>query len=213
MTAKQIVYSRSARRAHPPRRQHPRRRRQGHARPEGPQRRHREELRLAGRHEGRRHRRQGDRARRQAREHGRADGARGRVARRATRPATARRPPPCSRRRSTRRASRLVEAGHNPMDLKRGIDAAVAAIVAEVKKLVHADEGQGARSRRSARSAPTATPTIGNMLADAMEKVGKEGVITVEEAKGMSRRARGGRGHAVRPRLPLAVLRHRTRRR
>ena len=46
--------------------------------------------------------------------------------------------------------------------------------------------------------------TIGNMLADAMEKVGKEGVITVEEAKGMESPARDRRGHAVRPRLPLA---------
>jgi chaperonin GroEL len=41
-----------------------------------------------------------------------------------------------------------------------------------------------------------------------MEKVGKEGVITVEEAKGSRIRARCRRGHAVRPRLPLALLRH-----
>ena len=52
---------------------------------------------------------------------------------------------------------------------------------------------------------------IGDMLAEAMEKVGKEGVITVEESKTRGDDARSRRGHAVRPRLPLAVLRHRSR--
>ena len=56
----------------------PQRRGQGHARPQGPQRRARQELRRAADHQGRRDRRQGDRALRQVREHGRADGARGR---------------------------------------------------------------------------------------------------------------------------------------
>ena len=72
------------------------------------------------------------------------------------------------------------------MDLKRGIDAAVEAVRRRAQEARHADQGQGARSPRSAPSAPTATTTIGKMLADAMEKVGKEGVITVEEAKGMT---------------------------
>ena len=58
------------------RRRHPRQRREGHARPQGPQRRHRQVLRRSAHHQGRRHRRQGDRARRQVREHGRPDGAR-----------------------------------------------------------------------------------------------------------------------------------------
>jgi chaperonin GroEL len=49
---------------------------------------------------------------------------------------------------------------------------------------------------------------IGKIIADAMEKVGKDGVITVEEAKSARDRARRRRGHAVRPRLPLALLRH-----
>ena len=108
---------------------------------------------------------------------------------------------------------KLVEAGHNPMDLKRGIDAAVAAIVAEIKKLSTPDEGQGAhrpgrhhqRQRRHRRSA-TCSPTRWRRSA-------RKGVITVEEAKGMDVGARGRRGHAVRPRLPLAVLRDRTPRR
>ena len=52
-------------------------------------------------------------------------------------------------------------------------------------------------------------PTIGKIIAEAMEKVGKDGVITVEEAKTLETDARRRRGHAVRPRLPLAVLRDR----
>ena len=46
--------------------------------------------------------------------------------------------------------------------------------------------------------------TIGNLIAEAMEKVGKDGVITVEESKSAGDRPGRGRGHAVRPRLPLA---------
>ena len=53
--------------------------------------------------------------------------------------------------------------------------------------------------------------TIGKIIADAMEKVGKDGVITVEEAKTLETVAGRRRGHAVRPRLPLALLRHRPR--
>src|ERR1019366_857380 len=68
---------------------------------------------------------------------------------------------------------KLVEAGVNPMDLKRGIDAAGAVIVAEVKKLATPTKDK------------TTIAQVGTILADAMEKVGKEGVITVEEAKGM----------------------------
>ena len=106
--------------------------------PEGPQRHHREELRLAHGHQGRRHRRQGDRARGQVREHGRADGEGGRVARPPTSPATA--PPPrrCSPRRSSARAASSSSAGMNPMELKRGIDKAVEAIVGELREAVEA---------------------------------------------------------------------------
>src|SRR6478672_10408031 len=63
-----------------------------------------------------------------------------------------------------------VTAGANPMELKRGIDRAVEAVVEQLKTL----------------SVPSAgNKEIGNLIADAMEKVGKDGVITVEEAKGL----------------------------
>ena len=78
----------------------------------------------------------------------------------------------------------LVEAGHNPMDIKRGIDKAVTAIVAEVKKLAVPTKDKKNIAQVGTISANGDT-TIGEMLADAMEKVGKEGVITVEEARGM----------------------------
>src|SRR5580692_7315690 len=80
---------------------------------------------------------------------------------------------------------RLVEAGHNPMDIKRGIDAAVEAIVAEIKKLATPTKDKAHIAQVGTISANGDTE-IGNMLANAMEKVGKEGVITVEEAKGMT---------------------------
>ena len=108
-----------------------------------------------------------------------------------------------------REGLKMVAAGHSPIELKRGIDIAVAR-----------------DRRRAARSSPSPRATaseiaqvgtisanndaeIGNILADAMEKVGKEGVITVEENKGARHDARRRRGHAVRSRLPLAVLRDR----
>ncbi|MCL2449857.1 MAG: chaperonin GroEL [Polyangiaceae bacterium] len=78
---------------------------------------------------------------------------------------------------------KLVEAGANPMELKRGIDAAVARVVAEVKKLSTPTKDKGTIAQVGTISA-NGDVTIGTMLADAMEKVGKEGVITVEEAKG-----------------------------
>src|SRR5580698_308870 len=79
---------------------------------------------------------------------------------------------------------KLVEAGANPMDIKRGIDLAVAAVIAEVKKLSTPTKDKTTIAQVGTISANGDT-TIGTMLADAMEKVGKEGVITVEEAKGM----------------------------
>jgi len=62
---------------------------------------------------------------------------------------------------------KMVSAGHDPMTLKRGIDKAVSALTAELKTLSNND------------------PTIGEIIGEAMSKVGKEGVITVEEAKGL----------------------------
>src|ERR1700744_3411559 len=83
-----------------------------------------------------------------------------------------------------REGGKAVAAGMNPMDLKRGIDIAVAAIVDELK----------ARSKKITTQAETAQvgtisangeTEIGKMIAEAMQKVGNEGVITVEEAKGI----------------------------
>src|SRR6202453_523751 len=79
---------------------------------------------------------------------------------------------------------KLVEAGVNPMDLKRGIDAATAAVVAEIKKLAVPTKDKATIAQVGTISA-NGDAGIGQMLAEAMEKVGKEGVITVEEAKGM----------------------------
>ena len=76
MAAKDVKFSRDARERILARRRYPRRCSEGDARPQGPQRRHRQELRRSAHHQGRRHRRQGDRAQGQVREHGRADGAR-----------------------------------------------------------------------------------------------------------------------------------------
>ncbi|HEX8910457.1 MAG TPA: chaperonin GroEL, partial [Anaeromyxobacteraceae bacterium] len=79
---------------------------------------------------------------------------------------------------------RLVAAGHSPMDLKRGIDRAVEAIVAELKKMSTPTHGQKDIAQVGTISA-NGDETIGRIIAEAMDKVGKEGVITIEEAKGL----------------------------
>jgi chaperonin GroEL len=77
-----------------------------------------------------------------------------------------------------------VTAGSNPMALKRGIDKAVTAIVEELKKISVPDQRQeGDRAGRHHLGQQRSE--IGNLIAEAMEKVGKDGVITVEEAKGL----------------------------
>ena len=81
-----------------------------------------------------------------------------------------------------REGSKLVAAGHNPMELKRGIDAAVATITEELKKQAKQTKDPKEIAQVGTISANGDT-TIGKLLADAMEKVGKEGVITVEENK------------------------------
>ena len=77
-----------------------------------------------------------------------------------------------------------VTAGANPMDLKRGIDLAVETVIAEIKKISKPTKGKAEISNVATISANN-DRTIGDLIADAMEKVGKDGVITVEEAKGM----------------------------
>jgi chaperonin GroEL len=81
-----------------------------------------------------------------------------------------------------REGSKLVAAGHNPMELKRGIDIAVAAIIESLKKLSTPTKGKEDIAQVGTISANGDTE-IGEMIAEAMKKVGKEGVITVEEAK------------------------------
>ncbi|MBE3603236.1 chaperonin GroEL [bacterium] len=79
---------------------------------------------------------------------------------------------------------KMVAAGHDPMSIKRGIDRAVEAITAELKNL-----SKPTKDRREIAQVGTISAnndsTIGEIIAEAMEKVGKDGVITVEEAKGL----------------------------
>ena len=83
-----------------------------------------------------------------------------------------------------REGVKLVAAGHNPMELKRGIDRAVETVVSELKKLSKPTQDQKEIAQVGTISANN-DETIGNIIAEAMGKVGKEGVITVEEAKSM----------------------------
>ncbi|MEW6535272.1 MAG: chaperonin GroEL [Candidatus Auribacterota bacterium] len=83
-----------------------------------------------------------------------------------------------------REGLRNVTAGANPMQLKRGIEQAVAAVVAELQKLSKKVQDSKEISQVASISANGDT-TIGQIIAEAMEKVGKDGVITVEEAKGI----------------------------
>ncbi len=83
-----------------------------------------------------------------------------------------------------REGSKLVAAGLNPMDIKRGIDKAVEKIGEELKKISKPTKEQKEIAQVGTISANN-DPSIGNIIAEAMSKVGKEGVITVEEAKTM----------------------------
>ena len=81
-----------------------------------------------------------------------------------------------------REGAKIVAAGHNPMELKRGIDKAVEAVVAELKKISKPIKDQKEVAQVGTVSANN-DAAIGKIIAEAMEKVGKEGVITVEESK------------------------------
>jgi chaperonin GroEL len=83
-----------------------------------------------------------------------------------------------------REGVKLLAAGGNPMSIKRGIDKAVALVVEELKKLSKPTKDKKDISQVGTISANNDS-TIGEIIAEAMEKVGKEGVITVEEAKSM----------------------------
>lgn len=83
-----------------------------------------------------------------------------------------------------REGSKMVAAGHNPMELKRGIELGVKHITAKLAKLSKATKDPKEIAQVGTISA-NGDETIGNIIAEAMERVGKEGVITVEEAKGL----------------------------
>src|SRR5437868_3279014 len=82
-----------------------------------------------------------------------------------------------------REGAKNVVAGANPMEIKRGIEKAVEVIVAELKKL--SKPVSGAAIAQVGTISANSDDTIGKIIAEAMEKVGKDGVITVEEAKSM----------------------------
>ena len=83
-----------------------------------------------------------------------------------------------------REGAKLVVAGMNPMELKRGVDKAVEAVVEELEKMSKPTRSSEEIAQVGTISA-NSDETIGKIIAEAMEKVGKEGVITVEEAKSM----------------------------
>jgi chaperonin GroEL len=85
-----------------------------------------------------------------------------------------------------REGLRNVTAGANPMGLKRGIEASVVAIVEKLKEMTVETKGKKDIAQVGTISA-NGDESIGEMIAEAMEKVGKEGVITVEESKTMTR--------------------------
>src|SRR5215208_3066324 len=80
--------------------------------------------------------------------------------------------------------TKSVAAGMNPMDLKRGVDAAVAAVVRDIEKRAK-KVGSSAEVAQVGTISSNGDATIGKMIAQAMQKVGNEGVITVEEAKSL----------------------------
>ena len=102
---------------------------------------------------------------------------------------------------------RNVTAGANPTSLQRGIMKAVEAIVEELKKISKKVSDRTEIAQVATVSANW-DKTIGEIIADAMDKVGKDGTITVEEAKSIETTLGRSRRYAVRQRLSLALLRH-----
>ena len=89
--------------------------------------------------------------------------------------------------------AKLVAAGANPMDIKRGIEAAVKTVATELGKQSTPTSGKREIAQVAAISA-NGDQIIGNLIAEAMEKVGKEGVVTVEEGKSMDTTLEVARG-------------------
>ncbi len=104
---------------------------------------------------------------------------------------------------------RMIAAGADPMALSRGIAKATEQVIEAIKKMAEPiDENNRKEIKQVATIAGNNDPSIGGVLAEAFLKVGKDGVITVEEGKQSRNHRRSGRRHAVRPRLSLAALRH-----
>jgi len=103
-----------------------------------------------------------------------------------------------------REGLKAVASGRNPMDIKRGIDKAVIVVTEELKKLSKPCKDSKAIAQVGTISA-NSDESIGKTIADAMEKVGKEGVITVEEGSGLDNELDVVED-AVRSRLSLAVF-------
>ena len=102
-----------------------------------------------------------------------------------------------------------VTSGANPMDLKRGIDKAVKAVVANIKEQAELVGDDYSKIKQVAAISANNDEEIGELIADAMKRVSKDGVITIEEAKGGNFRERG-EWHAVRSGIPFALLCHRS---
>ena len=100
--------------------------------------------------------------------------------------------------------SKLVAAGHSPMDLKRGIDKAVDAVVGQLKGLSREIANSDEIAQVGTISA-NGDEEIGRKIAEAMDRVGKEGVITIEENKGLETTMETVEGDAVRSGLPVPV--------
>ena len=104
-----------------------------------------------------------------------------------------------------REGLKSVAAGMNPMDLKRGIDKATHTMVAQLEKNSIPCEDDKAIAQVGSISANSDTE-IGEIISEAMQKVGKEGVITVEEGTGLDNELDVVEGMPVRSRLPVALL-------
>ncbi len=85
-------------------------------------------------------------------------------------------------------ANRLIAAGHNPMELKKGIEAAGTEVVKELSKLAESIEGKNDRVAEVA-TISAGDETIGKLIADVIAKVGKDGVVTVEAGQGLEMEA------------------------
>jgi len=101
-----------------------------------------------------------------------------------------------------------VAAGANPMDLKRGIDKAVAEVVKSIAAQSKAVGDNYDKIEQVASISANNDTTIGKLIADAMRKVSKDGVITIEEAKGTDTTIEVVGRYAIRPRLYLGLFRN-----